>query len=387
MRILVLSFYYAPDLCAGSFRTTAFVEQLKKQINLDDKVEIITAMPNRYGSFSEDAKEFEKLAENIEVNRIDLGTHKSGFVDQSKLFLKFAWQVIKLLKKREKYDIVYATSSRLMTAFLGSLVANRQKSKLYLDIRDIFTDTLESVFAKSKLRYIIPIFRKIEKYTINSATHINLVSKGFESYFKNINNNISYSFYTNGIDDVFLEYDFTQDKKNEKTIITYAGNIGEGQGLEKIIPDMAKKLGDHYEIHIIGDGGRKKALIENLKGIKNVKLFDPANRTKLLEIYKSSDVLFLHLNDYEAFKKVLPSKLFEYATTNKFIIAGVGGYAKKFIEENISDAIVFEPCDVNDFYEKFRRIDKFSDINREYFIEKFKRKNIMSKMAKEVYEL
>ena len=38
MRILVLSFYYAPDLCAGSFRTTAFVEELKKQ---DPKWKII----------------------------------------------------------------------------------------------------------------------------------------------------------------------------------------------------------------------------------------------------------------------------------------------------------------------------------------------------------
>lgn len=387
MRILVLSFYYAPDLCAGSFRTTAFVEELKKQINQDDKIEIITAMPNRYGSFSEEAKEFEKLADNIEIKRIDLGTHKSGFVDQSKLFLKFAWQVIKLLKKREKYDIVYVTSSRLMTAFLGSLVANRQKSKLYLDIRDIFTDTLESVFVKSKLRYVIPIFRRIEKYTINSATHINLASKGFEKYFKNINNNISYSFYTNGIDDVFLEYDFTQDKKNEKIIITYAGNIGEGQGLEKIVPNMAKKLGNDYEMHIIGDGGRKNALIQNLNGIKNVKLFNPVNRAKLLEIYKNSDILFLHLNDYEAFKKVLPSKVFEYATTNKFIIAGVGGYAKEFIEENISDTIVFEPCNVNDFLEKFKKVKKIDNINRISFVKKFKRENIMVKMAKEVYEL
>ena len=66
------------------------------------------------------------------------------------------------------------------------------------------------------------------------------------------------SFYTNGIDDVFLKYDFTKDKKNKKVIITYAGNIGEGQGLEKIVPDMARKLGNEYEIHIIGDGGRKK---------------------------------------------------------------------------------------------------------------------------------
>ncbi len=387
MRILVLSFYYAPDLCAGSFRTTAFVEELKKQVNLDDKIEIITAMPNRYGSFNEDAKEFEKFADNIEINRIDLGSHKSGFVDQSKLFLKFAWQVMKLVKKREKYDIIYATSSRLMTAFLGSLISNRQKSKLYLDIRDIFTDTLESVFAKSKLRYVIPLFRKIEKYTINSATHINLVSKGFEKYFKNINSSISYSFYTNGIDDVFLEYDFIQDKKNEKIIITYAGNIGEGQGLERIVPEMAKELGNNYEIHVIGDGGRKKALIENLKGINNVRLFDPVNRSKLLEIYKKSDILFLHLNDYEAFKKVLPSKLFEYATTNKFIIAGVGGYAKEFIEENISDAIVFEPCKVNDFLEKFKYVENFGDISRTSFVEKFKRENIMGKMSKEVYGL
>ena len=387
MRVLVLSFYYAPDLCAGSFRATAFVEELKKQIKLNDKVEIITAMPNRYGSFSEDAKEFEKLAENIDINRIDLGNHKSGFIDQSKLFFKFAKEVFKLVKERDKYDIVYATSSRLMTAFLGSLISNKQKAKLYLDMRDIFTDTLDSIFAKSKLRYVIPVFKQIEKYTVNSANHINLVSKGFENYFKNINRNISYSFYTNGIDDIFLNYDFAKQIQNKKIVITYAGNIGEGQGLEKILPDMAKKLGRDYEIHIIGDGGRKKVLIEKLKDIDNVKLFDPVNRTKLLEIYKNSDILFLHLNDYEAFKKVLPSKVFEYATTNKFVIAGVSGYAKEFIEENITDAIVFEPCNTNDFYEKFKKIKKFDDINRVSFVEKFKRENIMEKMAKEVYKL
>jgi len=386
MRILVLSFYFAPDLCAGSFRTTAFVEELKKQINKDDKVEIITAMPNRYGSFSEDAKEFEKLEENVDIDRIDLGTHKSGFVDQSKLFLKFAWQVMKLVKRRDKYDIVYATSSRLMTAFLGSVISNKQKAKLYLDMRDIFIDTLESVFAKSKLRYVIPIFKQIEKYTINSATHVNLVSQGFEKYFKNINKNISYSFYTNGIDDIFLNYNFTNQKENKKKIITYAGNIGEGQGLEKIIPAMAKKLEKDFLIHIVGDGGRKKALVDSLTNVENVKFFDPVNRKKLLEIYKKSDILFLHLNDYEAFKKVLPSKIFEYATTNKFIIAGVGGYAKKFMKENISDSIIFEPCNIDDFYKQFKILKRFDKINRTSFVERFKRENIMQIFSKEVYE-
>ncbi len=131
----------------------------------------------------------------------------------------------------------------------------------------------------------------------------------------------------------------------------------------------------------------KKKLFNGLKNIENVKLYDPVNRAKLLEIYKNSDILFLHLNDYEAFKKVLPSKLFEYATTNKFIIAGVGGYAKEFVEENISDAFTFKPCDVNDFYDKFKKVENLADINRTSFVEKFKRKNIMNIMAKEVYNL
>lgn len=386
MRILILTFYYSPDLSAGSFRTTALVKELQKIAKPDDKIDVITTMPNRYGSFSDVALEYEE-EKNLKINRINLGSHKSGFIDQSKMFLKFAYEVWSLIKKREKYDVIYATSSRLMTAFLGSLISKRQKNKLYLDLRDIFTDTLESVFAKSKLKYIIPIFRQIEKYTVNSANHINLVSRGFESYFKNINNKIQYSFYTNGIDDIFLNYNFRNDAKNKKTIITYAGNIGEGQGLEKIIPQMAKKLGNNFEINIYGDGGRKKALIDKLNGLDNVKLFDPVNRDTLLKVYKRSDILFLHLNDYEAFKKVLPSKIFEYAAANKFIVAGVGGYAKEFIEENICDAIVFEPCNIDDFYNKFINIESFENINREKFNEKFNRKNIMNSLAKEVFNI
>ena len=49
--------------------------------------------------------------------------------------------------------------------------------------------------------------------------------------------------------------------------------------------------------------------------------------------YDKASILFLHLNDYEAFYKVLPSKIFEYATTGKPIIAGVNGFAKDVISK------------------------------------------------------
>ena len=81
MRILILTFYYSPDLSAGSFRTTALVKELQKIAKPDDKIDVITTMPNRYGSFSDVALEYEE-EKNLKINRINLGSHKSGFIDQ-----------------------------------------------------------------------------------------------------------------------------------------------------------------------------------------------------------------------------------------------------------------------------------------------------------------
>jgi glycosyltransferase involved in cell wall biosynthesis len=53
----------------------------------------------------------------------------------------------------------------------------------------------------------------------------------------------------------------------------------------------------------------------------------------------------LHLNDYPAFRKVPPSKLFEYAAVGKPILAGVAGHAAEFIDQEIDNAAVFPPYD------------------------------------------
>ncbi len=60
LRILVLSFYFQPDLCAGSFRCTALVEQLLEQGAGDCQIDVISTLPNRYTTYSADALEYEK---------------------------------------------------------------------------------------------------------------------------------------------------------------------------------------------------------------------------------------------------------------------------------------------------------------------------------------
>lgn len=387
MHLLVLSFYFQPDFCAGSFRATALVEKLAAKLGPSDQITVLTTMPNRYKSFQSDASSHETLG-NVQIVRISLPSHKSGMVDQSRAFMAYARAVLQQTS-RGKYDLVFATSSRMMTAVLGSKVAKRLGAPLYLDIRDIFPDTLADVFAGKPQRIVLPLLRAMEARTIRSAARINLVSGGFLSYFQEIRNDIEYRTFTNGIDDAFLNVEYISPLADSKRkIILYAGNIGEGQGLDRVIPDAALALEDEYEFWVVGDGGLRPKLEAKLieKGVKNVRIMDPVKRDRLIELYGQADVLFLHLNDYAAFHKVLPSKIFEYAATGKPMLAGVGGFSNQFIKDNVTNSALFDPCDSKGLVDAFKSLT-FSTTPRQEFVDKFNRDAIISFMADDILSL
>ncbi|MGF1853523.1 glycosyltransferase family 4 protein [Vibrio satsumensis] len=376
MKILVLSFYYAPDLCAGSFRTTSLVEQLRKK---DVDIDVITTLPNRYASLKSEAVALERDG-NVTIQRCELPSHKSGMLDQVVSFYSFYKQVSKLVKDKD-YDLIYATSSRLFTAFLGARIGKSKSIPVYLDIRDIFLDTLKDVLNPNLFRVLSPLLSLIERYTFNSASHINLVSEGFKSYFNSNFKCESYSFFTNGIDSEFLNVDFSSSEAcgDDEKIILYAGNMGEGQGLHTIIPSLAQQHPE-YQFKMIGDGGRKPDLVNSCKGLKNVKILPPIVRSDLNKEYQKADILFLHLNDYDAFKKVLPSKLFEYGATGKPILAGVSGYAADFCNQELSNTAVFYPSNSQGASKALNQLSLEAE-ERNGFIQKFQRSNIMAKLA------
>ncbi len=386
MRMLLLTFYFKPDLCAGSFRMEAFVDSLQAKLKENDRVDIVTTMPNRYSTFKRECLTEEQLSKNIFIKRIELPSHKSGFIDQARSFLYYFFSTLRWVVSR-KYDYVFSTTSRLFTGFLGALISKSRKIPFYLDVRDIFTDTMDSLLPRQLSFIFVPFFKIIEKFTMKQAKKINMVSEGFKKYLSKVASEVEFSYYTNGIDEIFLETEFLKPFKNKegKIIITYAGNIGKGQALDKIVPQMAELLGDKYIIQVIGDGGIRNLLEDELgkRKIKNVFIMDPVDRDKLVEIYNDSDWLFFHLDDCKAFEKVLPSKVFEYAATGKPIIAGVAGYAAEFMQNKVKGSIVFQPCNVEDFYKKFLKFGHYR-YNRSEFIDSYKRNTIMDKMATDV---
>lgn len=383
-RILYLSFYFEPDLCAGSFRNSPLVHELSKQAKAHNaKIDLITTLPNRYKSFEVGAEAYEE-ADNLSIRRAKIPKHKSGFLDQIFSFIAY-YKFVRKHTKGQHYDLVIASSSRLFTAFLARIIAVQNKCNLYLDIRDIFSDTMKDVSLPKWVKFfLIPFLQFIEKFSFKTAAHINLISQGFEPYFKSLYPKLNYTYFSHGIDDEFLALAEIPNKQATKPYtILYAGNIGEGQGLHEILPAAAAQLGDDFKFVIYGDGGCKKLLEESILKFqtKTIEIRKPIQRKELLNAYLEADFFFIHLNDYPAFKKVLPSKIFELAAQQKPIIAGVGGYAAQFLKDNVSNLILFQPCHVNQFVTQLQAYH-YKTEKRTSFIQAYKRDHINRELAK-----
>ena len=174
---------------------------------------------------------------------------------------------------------------------------------------------------------------------------------------------------------------------NRKTIL-YAGNIGSGLGLETIVPQLAKQLGDNFRFVIVGDGGTAPLLKELIlkEKISNVEIIPPVSRTELMNYYRKADILFLHLNDIPAFRRVLPSKIFEYGALGKPIVAGLSGYSANFIKEHLSYVNIFDPGNHESAYSCILKANSTKvplDVVAN-FVKHYSRATIMNRLAKHI---
>ncbi len=392
MNVLMVSFYFPPDLSAGSFRMEALVASLREGLPEGSRITVITTSPNRYGSFDAPAPSTE-VSGALTIHRIDLPAHRSGMLDQARAFIAFACKARSLVSK-ERPDLVVATTSRLMTGVLGAWASRHHRVPFYLDIRDIFVDTIGDVLSPRIAFLLKPMLSSLERWAVNTASQVNLVSPGFLPYFKSRYPERNFSLLSNGVDDAFLEHSYCQNENGAPTTqqqpikVLYAGNIGEGQGLHHILPELTRVLGNAVRFIVVGDGGRRAALEAALAVLPehSVTLMNPVKRSELIRMYQEADVLFVHLNDLPAFEKVLPSKLFEYAATGKPVWAGLAGFPAKFAQQEIENTAVFSPCDAADAAKSLERL-RLQTVDRSSFIERYRRTTIMNRMADEIRQL
>ncbi|MBO8244270.1 glycosyltransferase family 4 protein [Prochlorococcus marinus XMU1411] len=406
-KIIFLSHHYFPDQSAGATRSKFLIDELLKNEKYS-QIWLFCSSPNRY-----EKKIFKKsilFLREKSLNRLNIVRIWTPYLGQNKLSILLAYSFFfiqaLIISFFLKPDIVFATSAKLFTGFLGALISKMTNSLFFLDLRDTFVDNYFYFYRNNKRIILHSIFSMLENFTMRSSYSINLISIGFKELLPNIDQiskkyGIKLTNFTNGIDIEVrkkLENIRIKEKNNDKFYkVVHLGNLGEGQKLYKLIFNLCndeetinKMKKNNIIFEIYGAGCElnkiKDLLNKNNQTINDVIRYNGfVKKENIFQVYEKANILMLQLADAKSIEYVIPSKIFEYSSTNLPILFGASGFSYKFISQ-INGSIPFKQFSAKSFFDAIIRSKeiKVSRKERSKFLDQYLISDIYRDYAKHI---
>lgn len=336
-RVLIISQNFYPEIGSAGNRIKNIFKQLDSNI---EKVSVLTTNPtypnrNIYEdhNFWDDASLNQKGGK---ITRIQVSNKKYSFSIFNRLFYYLEVAIKMLLfvmRDRDTYDIVYVTSPPIFIGLVGLVAKWRYKARLFLDVRDLWPDSLKGV-GVFNYPFILYTFGLLEKLLYKRSNEIIVNSKGFIEHIKT-KANIPVDRISHIPNSAILEELPTEQEVRKDFKVIYAGNIGLAQDA-KILMELARKLLKHkIQLVIVAYGFNKNQLAREIqeKKLSNVVFIKPTTRKVCLNLIADHDVGIVTLNNKEVFDTVLPGKIVDYMTCGVPIVASVSGFSKDVIEK------------------------------------------------------
>lgn len=260
--------------------------------------------------------------------------HHSTFseLERPKSFIKralFEWRESRrILKKVSEgdFDLCIITIPSMFLLFNLYLLKGK---KVCLDVRDLTWEYLDDSsliqrLSKSLFRMLADFNIKFSNYQIvTNDTEFEYMSKRSGSVLK----------YSNGVtEEQFVELQQLSTPSSESVFtVTYCGKVGVAQNLSVLI-EAANLLPD-VNFKVVGYGPQTEeieALAEE-KSLTNVEFTGQVNWSEVLKHYNESHVLYAQLGPL--FSGAMPSKLFQYLATGRYVIYGGEGQAEETLKQ------------------------------------------------------
>lgn len=349
-KILLITQNFYPEIGSAANRMKN-IFQLLESDGYD--VSVLTtepSYPNRKLYLDKKFWNIDQLNTSPNVNRIRVKNRKYSFSIFNRLiyYLEISFKMLKhILTDKTKYNTVIVTSPPIFVAFVGMIAKAKYKSKVILDVRDLWPESLKGV-GVFNYKFIIKFFSLLEKHLYKKADYIIINSMGFKDYIikKAKISSKKILFIPNAAreDEVVS---LPTSKKQFKVI--YTGNIGLAQDVD-FLKDLVMKLNKYnIKLTIVGYGIKKNELIEfiNRENLQNVEVMNPTTREECLNLNIQHDVGVLSLNNKDVFDTVLPGKLIDYMLSGLPVVGAVSGFSKELIE-NYHTGYVSENRDSNE---------------------------------------
>lgn len=379
MKILVLSQYWHPENGVPQRRWTWLAKIL---VDAGHDVTVIAPPPHYQRKMGVRTwLQERKFSSAVENNTGPAGEHivRSGFLpagssltlralNQATVALGAIWVVLKRPGKLRGYqpDLVIGTVPALPTAFATRFAAARFKTPYIIDLRDAWPDLLEEssnwnkgtgrkslrerVLSRGPMQLISALTRTVVNGALKNAAGISVTSSKLAQDLAT-----RPEIMTDGrtppietIRNVFPpETCYVKDEgprpERECLNVLYAGTFGRAQNLENAIQaaELARAQGVDIELRFVGAGVTRGALTESAEHRAVEVSFESRQPAEdLAPFYDWADTALVHLTDWEALDRAVPSKTYELMAARVHISGVVRGEAADIIRDRGAGDIV-----------------------------------------------
>ena len=261
-------------------------------------------------------------------------------------FAKRTWFEIRQARRLINAAMQYEADYRMITVPSMFLLFNMylfKRSPIIVDIRDITWDYLSE---KNVVSFMAKkLFKILARVNLKSTLCVNVTNQTEQCYLTEVLGlkDTEILLVPNGV----AQFQFAELSKvtldmKTRLSVAYIGNVGIAQNLRYLV-DAAEKL-PNVIFYIVGDGTDYKSLVKYAEGkhVPNLTMSGRLGWDEIKEIYFRAHVLYAQL--MPDFDMAMPSKLYEYLSTGKFIIYGGQRHAKSSLA-NFDNNKVIDSCD------------------------------------------
>lgn len=340
MRILILSQFFDPE---PTIKNLAFAKALAAA---GHEVRVLTGFPNYPGGELYTGYRLKliqrELVDGIRITRVPLyPSHSGSKFGRVANYLSFAFTASLVgVFAGWRPDVVYTYHPPLTVGLVACLMKWLRGVPFVYDVQDMWPEALSAPGMLTNPQALKAI-SWVGRHVYKAASLLLPQSPGMAARLRE----------EGASDDkIRVVYNWADEKAlgtlqpwtrppelEGKFVVTFAGTMGGGQGLDAVLEAAAllKVAQPNARLLFIGGGTEKMRLqgLAQARVLDNVVFLPPVPMEQVGSVLQAADVLLVHLRDAPIYRITIPSKTQAYLFMGKPIIIGVAGDAAALVQE------------------------------------------------------
>lgn len=346
MKILFVSQYFPPEVCAPANRTYGFAREWMRD---GHDVTVLTAFPHHPKGVKQPQDRW-AVTRRENVDGVDIvrtyvyATANKGIFRRMLSYASFMTSAVAIGRWRvERPDVVVATSPQLLCACAGYAIARSFGAPFVFEVRDLWPESILAVEAM-KHNFVVRKLKDVAHFLYKRSDRIVTVGEGYRRQIHRrygvatgkmdvVPNSVDLDFFDPSIrgEEVRSQYGW-----GDRFVVLYMGTHGMAHALHRVL-EAARELSSRDDIlfAFVGEGAEKETLkqLASRWDLPNVQFIDQQPTQRVPQFYAACDLGLVTLRDTPLFQDVLPSKIYEYMAMQKSLLVCVGGEARRTVED------------------------------------------------------